>query len=81
MVVRPELKGFTYIRLRELVFEAFTGIVPDLARNGTHSLRSGGATASSTLFTSRRWSSVPAKAVYVKDSSAPLLSVSKALGF
>ena len=49
MGVRPELKGFSYIRLRELVFEAFTGIVPDLACIGTHSLRSGGATASSTL--------------------------------
>ena len=53
LVVRPELKDFSYIRLRVLVFEVFTGIVPDLARIGTHRLRSGGATASSTLFTSR----------------------------
>lgn len=38
-------RGFKYIRLREIVFEAFRGIVPGLARIETHSLRTGGATA------------------------------------
>ena len=42
---KARARGLSYTRLRELVTEAFRGIVPDLARIGTHSLRSGGATA------------------------------------
>ena len=80
-------RGFSYIRIK-LVFEAFRGIAPDLAHVGTQNLRSGGATAAGNagvlvrLFLRHgRWSSVPARAGYVKDSSASRLSVSKALGF
>ena len=72
---------------RELVFEAFRGIAPDLAGIGTHSLMSGGVTAAANasipdrLFLRQsRWSSVFAKDGYVKDSLASRLSVSKALG-
>ena len=43
---KPRTKGFkSYSRLRELVLEAFKDIVPDISAIGTHSLRSGGATA------------------------------------
>ena len=42
---KARARGLSYTRLRELVIEVFRGIVPDLARIGTHSLRSGGATA------------------------------------
>ena len=84
---KARARGLSYTRLRELVFEAFRGIVPDLARIGTHSLRSGGATAAASagvpdrLFLRHgRWSSVSAKDGYVKDSLASRLFVSKALG-
>ena len=80
-------RGLSYTRLRELVFEAFRGIVPDLPRIGTYSLRSGGATAAAIagvpdrlLLRHGRWSTVSAKDGYVKDSLASRLSVSKALG-
>jgi len=33
---KARAKGLSYTRLRELVIEAFRGIVPDLARIGTH---------------------------------------------
>ena len=40
---KARARGLSYTRLRELVIEAFRGIVPDLARIETHgSLRSGG---------------------------------------
>ncbi|KAL9963329.1 hypothetical protein ACROYT_G032521 [Oculina patagonica] len=42
---KPRSKGLSYTRLRELVLEAFKDIVPDISAIGTHSLRSGGATA------------------------------------
>ena len=84
---KAQLIHDSHTRLRELVIEAFRGIVPDLARVGTHSLRSGGATAAANagvpdrLFLRHgRWSSVSAKDGYVKDSLASRLSVSKALG-
>ena len=84
---KARARGLSYTRLRELVIEVFRGIVPDLARIGTHSLRSGGATAAANagvpdrLFLRHgRWSSVSAKDGYVKDSLASRLSVSKALG-
>ena len=34
---KTRARGLSYTRLRELVIEAFRGIVPDLARVGTHS--------------------------------------------
>ena len=57
---KARARGLSYTRLRELVIEAFRGIVPDISRIGTHSLRSGGATAAANtgvpdrlFFTSR----------------------------
>ena len=62
-------------RLRELVLEAFKDIVPDISAIGTHSLRSGGATATANagvpdrLFKRRgRWASESAKDGYLQDS-------------
>ena len=37
---KARARRLSYTRLRELVIEAFRGIVPNLARVGTHSLRS-----------------------------------------
>ena len=74
-------------RSRELVLEAFKDIVPDISATGTHSLRSGGATATANagvpdrLFKRRgRWASESAKDGYVQDSLSFRLSVSMALG-
>ena len=76
-------------RLRELVLEAFKDIVPDISAIGTHSLRSGGATATANaglpdrLFKRRgRWASESAKDGYVQDSLSLSfrLSVSMDLG-
>ena len=84
---KPWSKALSYTRLRELVLEAFKDIVPDISAIGTHSLRSGGATAAANagipdrLFMRLgRWSSDLAKDGYVKDSLSSRLSVSKALG-
>ena len=41
----PSSESLSYSRLRELELEAFRYIVPDISAIGTHSLRSGGATA------------------------------------
>ena len=69
------------------MLEAFKDIVPDISAIGTHSLRSGGATAAASagvpdrLFTRHgRWASESAKDGYVQDSLSSRLSVSKALG-
>ena len=69
------------------MLEAFKDIVPDICAIGTHSLRSGGATAAANagipdrLFKRHgRWSTDSAKDDYVKDSLSSRLSVSKALG-
>ena len=84
---KPRSKGLRYSRLRELVLEAFKEIVPDISAIGTHSLRSGGATAAANagvpdrLFKRHgRWASESAKDGYVQDSLSSRLSVSKALG-
>ena len=84
---KPRSKGLSYSRLRELVLEAFKDIVPDISAIGTHSLRSGGATAAANagvpdrLFKRHgRWASESAKDEYVRDSLSSRLSVSKALG-
>ena len=80
-------KGLTYSRLRELVLEAFKDIVPDISAIGTHSLRSGGATAAANAGVPDRlfklhghWPSESAKDLYVQDSLSSRLLVSKALG-
>ena len=84
---KPRSKGLSYSRLRELVLKAFKDIVPDISAIGTHSLRSGGATAAANagvpdrLFKRHgRWASESAKGGYVQDSFSSRLSVSKALG-
>ena len=87
MCYKPRSKGSSYLRLKELVLEAFKDIVPDISAIGTHSLRSGGATAAANagvpdrLFKRHgRWASESAKDGYVQDSLSSRLSVSKALG-
>ena len=82
---KPRSKGLSYSRLRELVLEAFKDIVPDISAIGTHSLRSGGATAAANAGVSDRlfkrhgrWASESAKHGYVQDSLSSRLSVSKA---
>ena len=79
--------ALSYTRLREIVIEAFRGIVPDISRIGTHSPRSGGATATANAGVPNRlslrhgrWPSVSAKDGYVKDSLCSCLSVSQTLG-
>ena len=67
------------------MLEAFKDIVPDISAIGTHSLRSGGATAAANtgvrLFKRHgRWASESAKDGYVQDSLSSRLSISKALG-
>jgi len=69
------------------VLEAFKDIVPDISAIGTHSLRSGGATAAANAGVPDRlfkrhgnWASESAKDGYVQDSLSSRLSVSKALG-
>ena len=84
---KPRSKVLSYSRLRELVLEAFKDIVPDISAIGTHSLRSGGATAAANAGIPDRpfkrhgcWASESAKDGYVQDSLSSRLSVSKALG-
>lgn len=83
----PRSKGLSYSRLRELVLKALKDIVPDISAIGTHSLRSGGATAVANagvpdrlVKRHGRWASESAKDGYVQDSLSSRLSVSKALG-
>ena len=61
-------------------------IVPDILKFNTHSARSSGATLAASSGVSERnlqrhgrWASVTAKNIYVKDSLASRLEVSKAL--
>lgn len=82
---KPRSKGLSYSRLRELVLEAFKDIVPDVSAIGTHSLRSGGATAAPNAGVPDRlfkrhgpWASEAAKDGYVQHSLSSRLSVSKA---
>ena len=69
------------------MLEAFKDIVPDISAIGTHSLRSGGATAAANagvpdrLFERHgRWASESAKDGYMQDPLSSRLSVSKAFG-
>ena len=84
---KPRSKGLSYSRLGELVLEGFKYILPAISAIGTHSLRSGGATAATNsgvpdrLFKRHgRWASDSAKDGYVQDSLSSRLLVSKALG-
>ena len=69
------------------MLEAFKYTVPDISAIGTHSLRSGGATAAANagipdrLFKRHgRWASESAEDRYVQVSLSSRFSVSKALG-
>ena len=80
------VRGITYTRAREIVNEAFKGLM-DVSKIALHSLRSGGATATANagvldrMFKRhRRWVSENAKDGYVKDNLDSMLSVSKSLG-
>ena len=73
--------------MRELIIGAFSPYVDDVSSIGTHSLRSGGATAAARagipdrLFKRHgRWRSEKAKDGYIQDSMALRLSVSQSLG-
>ena len=84
---KPRSKGLSYSRLRELVLEGFKYILATISAIGTHSLRSGGATAATNAGVPDRrfkrhgrWASDSAKDGYVQDSLSSRLLVSKALG-
>ena len=69
------------------MLEVFKDIVPEISAIGTHSVRSGGATAAANagvpdrLFKRHgRWASESAKDGYVQDSLSSRLSVSTTLG-
>ena len=69
------------------MLEALNDIVHNISSIGTHSLRSGGATAAVNAGVPDRlfkrhgcWASESAKDGYVQDSLSSRLSVSKALG-
>lgn len=69
------------------MLKAFKDSVPDISAIGTHSLRSGGATAAANagvpdrlVKRHGRWASESAKDGYMQDSLSSRLSVSKALG-
>ena len=79
---KPRSKGLSYTRLRELVLEAFKDNVPDISTIGTHSLRSGEATAAANagipdrLFKRHgRWSCDSAKDDYVRLFVFALVSI------
>ena len=76
-----------YTRARELLLSALESLGIDKCKFGSHSLRSGGATAADNagvndkLFKKHgRWRSENAKDGYVKEDLRSLLSVSKSLG-
>ena len=85
--LRKTPKHISYSRVRELLLAALKKIGLNVKDYGTHSLRSGGATAAANadvpdrLFKRHgRWQSDKAKDGYVKDNVTRLLSVSRALG-
>ena len=71
---------------RQSFKKSFANIVPDISKFSTHSARSGGATLAVSSGVSERnlqrhgrWASATAKNIFVKDSLASRLEVSKAL--
>ena len=84
---RNSPKRLSYTRVRETLLEALKKTGVNTKEYGTHSLRSGGATAAANagipdrLFKRHgRWRSESAKDGYVKDNTEQLLRVSKSLG-
>jgi integrase len=79
-------KPISYSTYRQSFKKSFANIVPDISKFSTHSARSGGATLAASSGVSERnlqrhgrWASVTAKNIYVKDSLASRLEVSKVL--
>ena len=79
-------KPVSYSAYGQSFKKSFANIVPDIFKFSTHSARSGGATLAASsgvlernLQRHGRWVSVAAKNIYVKDSLASRLEVSKAL--
>ena len=83
----PGVRGsMSYSRAKELLHQALVRIGVDPRGYGTHSLRSGGATAAANAGITERllqrhggWRSVSSKDKYVLDSKEAMLSVSKAI--
>ena len=79
-------KPVSYSTYRQSFKKSFADIVPDISKFSTHSARSGGATLAASSGVSERnlqrhgrWASATAKNIYVKDSLASRLEVSKSL--
>ena len=80
-------KHISYSTYRESFKRSFKGIVPDITKYSTQSSRSGGATMAANAGVKERnfqrhgrWRTTEAKDIYVKDSIASKLHVSKSLG-
>ena len=87
---KADNKPFSYSRCREIVKETLAAVGEDPAQFGTHSLRSGGATAIAEsmkgipggdrlLRLQGRWKSDTSRDMYIKDSMTNRLSVTKSL--
>ena len=87
---KADNKPFSYSRCREIVKETQTAVGEDPVQFGTHSLRSGGATAVAEsmkgipggdrlLRLQGRWKSDTSRDMYIKDSMTNRLSVTKSL--
>ena len=79
-------KPISYSTYRESLKKSFRDIVPGISKFSTHSARSGGATLAANsgvpdrnLHRHGRWASTSAKNIYVKNSLASKLEVSKSL--
>ena len=80
-------KHISYSTYRESFKGSFKNIITDIQKYSTHSSRSGGATIAANLGVNDRifqrhgrWKTKKAKNMYVKDSIASKLNVSKNLG-
>lgn len=80
------VQPISYSTYRQSFKKSFRDIVPDITNFSTHSARSGGATSAANCGIPERnfqrhgrWASVLAKNIYIKDSLASRLDVSKSL--
>ena len=85
--VRSATNKISYLRLRDLIIEAFSTYADDVSSIGTHSLRSGGATAAARAGVPDRpfkrhgrWCIEKGKDGVIQDSVADRVSVSQSLG-
>ena len=85
-VVSALLLLISLLVIRQSFKKSFASIVPDISKFSTHSARSGGATLAASSGVSERnlqrhgrWATSTAKNIYVKDSLASRLEVSKSL--